>query len=302
VARYQATVDPVRNRPRTVATNAQVARDFIVPAIGNIRVRQLEPADVQRIVTTMTANGYSPKSIQNTIGTLSGILRHAMREGGTDRNVASLAVVPPVTRKPLPSLRTGDMRAYLEASRGDPLWPFWVLAGTTGMRRGEIIGLLWRDVAKDDASVTITGQYRRVTDGDATRWVRVEPKTPKSRRTVYLPTLAREAIRAQRAQATSAKLVFARRDGQPLDGTTVTKTFAASLERHGFPAVRLHSMRHSAAVAMLDRVGGDLRAVSAVLGHSTLDVTVSVYGQEADEARRRAARAMDEAMDAEDSA
>jgi integrase len=60
--------------------------------------------------------------------------------------------------------------------------------------------------------------------------------------------------------------------------------------------MRLHSLRHSAAVGMLDVMGGDLRAVSAVLGHATIAVTIDVYGQEADDARRRAAEAMDRAL------
>lgn len=100
-----------------------------------------------------------------------------------------------------------------------------------------------------------------------------------------------------RADARSAVLVFARRDGQPMDRSVVTKAFGSALTRHGFPSVRLHSLRHAAAVSMLDVMGGDIRAVSAVLGHASIVTTVSIYGQEADDARRRAAEAMDRAME-----
>jgi integrase len=300
VARYQADVDPVRNRPRTVANNAQVARDHILPAMGSIRVRQLEPSDVQAMVTSMTAHSYSPKTISNTVHVLSAILQHAMREEGVERNVARLVVLPPVVRARLPSLRTDELHAFLVASKGEPLWPIWALAATTGMRIGEVLGLLWKDIGPADATVDVTGQYRRVgvVDGGVV-WERVEPKTPKSRRRLHLPALAREAIRVQRAQATSAKIVFARRNGQPLDRSWVTRQLAKALEKHGFPHVRLHSFRHSAAVTMLDNVAGDLRAVSATLGHSTLAITADIYGAEADEARRRAADAMDRAMEKE---
>lgn len=68
------------------------------------------------------------------------------------------------------------------------------------------------------------------------------------------------------------------------------------LTAHGLPKVRMHSLRHSSAVLMLDATSGDLRAVSAVLGHSSVAITADVYGAEADEARKRAAAAMDRVM------
>lgn len=130
----------------------------------------------------------------------------------------------------------------------------------------------------------------------AIEYRRVQPKTPKSRRTLYLPALAREALTVQKAQATAPVPVFARRDGQPMDRTTVTKAFADTLVRHGFPPVRLHSLRHSAAVAMLQASSGNVWAVSNTLGHASLAITSDVYAKEADEARRQGMEAMEKAM------
>ena len=70
-----------------------------------------------------------------------------------------------------------------------------------------------------------------------------------------------------------------------------------AIAAHGLPRVRVHSLPHSSAVAMLDATGGDIRAVSAVLGHSSVAVTVDVYAAEADAARKRAAEAMDRVME-----
>lgn len=116
----------------------------------------------------------------------------------------------------------------------------------------------------------------------------------KSRRVLHVPALGREALRVQRAQATSAIVVFARADGGgPLNGSWLTRRFHDALTAHGLPSVRIHSLRHSAAVLMLDATGGDIRAVSAVLGHANIQTTVGIYGHEADEARRKAAAAVD---------
>ena len=295
ILRYLATVAPVRDRPRTIEGYHQLARDHLIPAIGTIRVAQLEPADAQRVVRRMTAARLSPTTIAHAIALLSVVLRHAMREGLTDRNVASLVVLPRQERRRLPSLTTEQVRAFLDLTRGEELWPVWVLCATTGMRIGEVLGLRWQDVEPD--AVHVNGQWRRVrVDARTVDWIHVPPKTGTSRRTVYLPALAREAMAVAKAQAHAPVPVFARRDGVPRDRTVVTKAFADALARHGFPSVRLHSLRHTAAVAMLDATGGDLRAVSATLGHASIAITNDVYGKDAEAARRRARDGMDRAM------
>lgn len=303
VTRYQATVDPLRSRPKTLRTNAMAARDHILPAMGSIRVRQLELHDVQRLVARMERQGLAPKTIRNTVSILRTILTHAMREGIVDRNVAALAVLPPDRRERLPSLTTDQLRDFIEDTRGEDLWPVWAMLASTGMRVSELLGLRWRDLGPDDATVAITGTFRTVVERDeqgrrtALAFARMPTKTPKSRRTIHLPRLAREAIAKQRTQATSAVVIFARRSGEgPMNTAMVNRAFHDALTRHGYPSVRLHSLRHSSAVAMLDGTAGDLRAVGAVLGHVKLDTTVSVYGAEADNARKRAAAAMDDVM------
>ena len=303
VTRYQASVDPLRSRPKTLATNAMAARDHILPALGSIRVRQLELHDVQRMVDRMARQGLSPKTIRNTVSILRTILTHAMREGIVDRNVAALAVLPPVRRERLPSLTTDQLRTFLEVTREDDLWPVWAMLAATGMRASELLGLRWKDIAPGDVSVSIEGTYRTVVERDAegrrtaTVFVRMPTKTPRSRRVVHLPRLAREAIAAQRAQATSAIVVFARKNGQgPMNTAMVNRAFHDALTAHGLPSVRLHSLRHSAAVAMLDGTGGDLRAVGAVLGHASIATTVNQYAADADNARKRMAAAMDRVM------
>jgi integrase len=326
--RYLTTVAPHRNRPRTLELHRQEAEHHILPVIGSIRVAQLDAKDVQRVVDRMVARGYSPKTIQNVVNTLSAVLRHAMREEAVTRNVAGLAVLPRIVRPKLPSLTTDQVHAFLEATRGEPLWPVWVLAATMGLRVSEVLGLLWRDVGKEEAptpggvgagngdplpigptgetagaartrytTITISGQYRRSRDADGNiRHSREEPKTEQSKATLYLPELAREALAVAKAQGTSVKLVFPGRGGNPRDRRYVGRAFERALERHGLPAVRLHSLRHSFVVSILDETGGDLRAAQAVARHTSVTTTVDRYGREADEARRRAADATDRAM------
>lgn len=303
VARYQADIDPVRNRWKTVSNNRQMARDHILPALGHIRVRQLEARDVQRMVNAMTAKGLSPRTAGNAVSTLSTILRQAMREGTLDRNVATLAVLPKQPREKLPSLTTEQMLAFLDATRDEPLWPVWAMLASTGMRVGELLGLRWRDLEPDDATVTIAGQYRTVVERDengdrtALAFIRQETKTPKSRATIPLPSLAREAIRVQRSRATSAIVIFARASGEgPLNQSWLVRRFHDALEAHGLPRVRLHSLRSTAIVAVLEATGGNLLAAKEMARHENIATTIGQYAQDAAQARATAMEAIDRVM------
>lgn len=299
VDRYLATIAPKRVRARTLEGYHQIARDHLIPNLGTIRVAQLDAADAQRLVERMTAAGYSPTTVRNAVVLLSAVMRQAMREGTVEVNPAPLAVLPRQRSRTLPSLTTEQVADFIEATRGERFWPVWTLAATTGMRISEVLGLQWSGVTA--TTVTVTGQYRRGAivqgpDGPEREWPREPTKTEKSRRTLYLPELAREALTVAKAAARSPIHVFARSDGAPVDRSAVTKAFHKALTKHGLPSVRFHSLRHAAAVAMLDATGGDLRAVSATLGHASISITVDVYAQEADEARKRAAAAMDRAL------
>lgn len=293
--RWLRDVATMRVRPGTVDAHASLIRNHLRPNLGRLRLRDLEPSDVQAMIATMLGQGRAPQTVHNAVRTLSVALGHAHRSGDVERNVARLVVLPSRPRETLPAMDVPELRAFLAATKEHPHWPIWALAFATGMRLGEVLGLRWQDVG--DGSVRVEGTYRRVREGDEIVWVRQPPKTAKSRREVILPALGVEALRVQKSRATSAKVVFARTDGQPLDRSFVSRHFRAELKARGVRLVRFHSLRHSCAQIVLDELGGDIRAVSAMLGHSTIGTTVDIYGGHADAARKRAAEAMNKAWE-----
>lgn len=298
--RWLDDVAALRVRSRTLHGHRQIVENHLVPRLGRILVSDLGHADVQRMVTALSAD-HAPQTVHNIVRVLSSALEQARREELVTVNVARLAVLPQRGREPLPALTTEQLRSFLGATKEHPHWPLWALAAATGMRQGELIALRWMDVDAAAGTVTVSGTLRTRFEGAGRDRelvvVREEPKTPKSRRTLHLPALGRAALEVQKARATSATYVFARRNGWPLDPGQVTRIFQRELAAQQLPDVRFHSLRHTAAMTMLDHVGGDLRAVSSVLGHSTITTTVNVYGAHADEARKRGAAAMDDAME-----
>ncbi len=296
VERWFRDVAPGRYRGRTAATNEAQARLHILPMLGRFRLTEIRPSDVQRMLDAMSARGYAAQTVINVAHILSVVMRDAEADGIIPRNPVRLVRLPKRERPNLPSLSTPEVQRFLDATRGEPMWPAWALAFATGIRVGELCGLRWADWDREARTLTIDGQWQRMAEPGRVRYVRRPGKTANSRRMLHLPALGTEALTVQLAQATSAVVMFATPQGHPRHPTHVSRTFRESLAAHGFPHVRLHSLRHAAAVAMLDQSGGDVVAVSKVLGHSTLSITVDTYGQEADEARKRGATYMDLAL------
>lgn len=281
-------------RPRTVESYQDVIEGYIVPAVGRIRLVDLEAQDVARMVTGIMKAGRSAQTAKHAHKILRVALGEAERRGLVTRNVATLVKSPRVVRPALVTLSGHDARRFLAETREHPRWPLYVLALTTGMRRGELLALCWQDVDLDAAELRVQHTIRQIS---RYRFVLDEPKTDRSRRTLPLTSLAVSALRLQQGRATSARFVFARPDGRPLPAAEVTREFQAALAAHGLEKVRFHDLRHTAAQLLLDGNGGDIRAVSATLGHSTIATTVDIYGGAADDARRRARDAMERAME-----
>ncbi len=177
-----------------------------------------------------------------------------------------------------------QLRAFLESVHSDRLFAAWLLAATTGMRRGEILGLRWADIDMDSASATIrqirtVAQYQVVTGS---------PKTDKGTRTVALDQATVAALQAHRvaqmderrafglAYQETGDLVFTREDGSPIHPERFSSWFRQRCRRSGLPLVRLHDVRHSYVTALL-AAGVSLKVVSQRVGHASPMVTMTIY-------------------------
>ena len=296
--RWFAETAPVRYRPKTTRNNLAQARLHILPALGDRLLSSIVPSDVQRMADRMTAQGYAAQTTANVVHILSVVLETAAADSIITRNPCRHVRLPKRDVASLPSMSTEQMLAFIDATRGEPLWPAWALAFATGMRAGELCGLRWSDWDREHRTITVDGQWYRVREGRRIRYIRQPGKTRNARRVLHLPELGTEALEKQLGQATSAVVMFATPEGHPYNPTWLSHRWAATLKAHKLPHVRLHSVRHTAATTMLDASGGDVVAVSKTLGHSTLAITVDTYSRVADEARKRGAGYMDAALTA----
>ena len=197
-------------------------------------------------------------------------------------------------------LSRDQVNALLEVAPDDTSRALYALAATTGLRRGELLGLKWTDVNFEKAQLTVQRTAHRVKSRGV---VMGEPKTAAGRRTVRLGAMAVSVLKRQRSLQLEQRLaagpawdeqglLFANTMGMPLDAARVTRKFQDTLYRAGLPKIRFHDLRHTAATLLIEQ-GVTLKAVQATMGHSTIATTMDVYAHVTPAMQDSVAEAMD---------
>lgn len=293
----------LRVAPSTFRGYGAVARS-INAHVGDVPLGSLTPSDVERMTAAIVAAGRTGRTAGMTRKVLRLALRQAMRDGLIVRNVAAEARSPRVEPFAARTLTAPEARRLLDATRDDELGALWTLLVATGLRQGEALGLAWPDVDLAAGTLTVRRALGRGWDG---RLALAAPKSERSRRTIALPRIARDALDRQKVRQDAARatvgsawqdrdgLVFTDAVGRPLVGRHVTPVLRTALARAGLPAIRCHDLRHTAATLQL-AAGVPLATISRTLGHSTLTITADLYAAVTPDLRREAADAMDRAL------
>ena len=213
--------------------------------------------------------------------------KDAVRWGRLARNPAD-AADPPRAGQKSDGIHAWDavtLRRFLDASRvaEDRLHGLWVLLATTGMRRGEALGLRWADLDLDAGRARVVQTIIQI-GGVASVG---EPKTGRGRRSVSLDSATVAVLREHRhrmhqerllvgADFNDLDLVFHQPDGSWLRPEAVSECFLRRVRRYDLPRLTLHGLRHTWATLALER-GIHPRVVQERLGHSTIAITLGIY-------------------------
>ncbi len=273
----------------------------IAPALGRISLARLSPIDVQRMVNGILEAGLSPTTAHHAHAVLRRALRDAVAADLVNRNVAAMVKPPPMAFHEMQTLDVEQTRTFLAAAAGDRWEALWLLAVTSGMRQGELLGLRWSDVDLDRSVLHVTGNLSRGPKGLEV----MQPKTHRSRRPIRLSQATTDALRrhkagqaAERLQAGAAwedhQLVFCRPTGRPLTAAWLVRgRFQPLLKRAGLPLIRFHDLRHTAATLWF-RSGVNPKIVQETLGHSRVAITLDTYSHMIPDLQMETARVMDE--------
>lgn len=271
---------------------------------GNIRVRDITTRLVQNFLTELGREGenrstggtLSPKTIRNHLSFMSSIFGWAASQGIARENPCRYARPPQLSHAELPCYSQEEAQKFLAALEGEPLvWRvYFSLAIFGGFRRGEILGLEWRDIDFSGGIVTInrtslyTSEKGIFTD---------TPKTKKSRRSLKMPDSVIALMRHFHEQSgkQAAERLFTARNGTPLNPTRVENWLTAFQQRAGLRKINLHSLRHLNATLLISG-GADIKTVSAALGHSSVTTTLDIYAHAVSEAQARATAALADSL------
>jgi integrase len=293
--------------PRTYESYELTVRLHLAPNIGHVRLHQLSAQGVQRLLNAKRETGLSARTVAYMRVVLRTALKQAMEWDLVARNVAAMAKPPKAESPKFAILSADGARSLLEAAKSDRLGAIFSVAIACGLRKGEILGLRWSDVDLQARKLSVRQSVQRLSrklTGEATGSLRAaEPKTKSSIRTITIPDSIVALLRAHRVRQIEARLiagsqwkesglVFTSVVGTAIDPSIVNSHLKSVLAKAGLPAIRFHDLRHSAASFMVDQ-GVHLRAVMAVLGHSSIRITADTYAHPSEDMMRSAADSME---------
>ena len=285
-------------RPKTFDDYQRITAKHILPELGKIALSKLSPAHLQRFYRQKLDSGLSPRTVQYQHAILHRALHQAERWSHIGRNPAALVDPPRAEKANIRALDAGETRRFLAVAAEHRLDALWTLAVYTGMRQGEILGLLWSSVDLTTKRLTVDRTIQRV--GGET--IVGEPKSAQSRRTIPLPAIVVEQMLRWRTQQKAELLrlgivwpgdgsVFTSEVGKPLIAHSVLKQYKRLLAAAMLPSTTFHALRHGAASALV-AANVPAKVIQELLGHSSITVTLDLYAHLMDGQREQAIDAL----------
>ena len=275
-------------------------RNHVIPSLGAVKLDRLQPLQLQNLYTSKL-DSLSPRSVQYIHSILRNALNRAVKWGLLTENPVDRVDAPSVPKSELDIWTLGQAMRFLAFIKGHRRYALYHLAITTGMRRGEILGLRWEDIGDNSLRVrqALMEDYSGQPYFDT-------PKTSAALRTIPLSEEDVAALRQHRVYQAEDKLqagqyyedsglVFATEVGTPLRPRNMVRQFKGLTEKAGLPEIRFHDLRHTHATALLE-AGERPEVVQKRLGHSKITMVYDTYAHVLPSMQEEATRRFSEKM------
>jgi integrase len=294
--------------PKSHERYSEIVQNFLAPSLGNLPITKLAPVDIQKAYNDWATSGrrdrksggLSPRTRRHIHQILRSALSRAVEQQVIARNPADVFKkrLPKVERREFLTLSTKESVRLLDAIKHTrTYWPA-LIALTTGMRRGEVLGLRWKNVDLDGATMRVVESIEQTKSGLRFK----APKTEKPR-AITLPAFAVDELRRLRAEQAKdlallgirqdgQTLVCGQADGQPLQPRSLTHEFSRLVTRVAdLPRVRFHD--HATQMLL---AGVHPKVAQERLGHSTITTTLDLYSHVTNTMQSDAAARLDAAF------
>ena len=270
-------------RPTTQETYESRIRLHIIPEIGDIPLNKLAQNDLQQFYgrlkksgrkrfTDKYGEGLSDRMVRMCHATCRSALEKAVQDGLIRVNPAIGCKLPPKKAKEMQVLTPPEITRFLIQAREEGYYELFLLELTTGMRRGEILALKWRDLNLKTGELHISRQVLKVNG----KVLISTPKTKSSNRMILLPPEMTELLAELKTRTDSEWIFPSPLDlTQPRHPSAVYHRFQKILERANCKRVRFHDLRHTFATMALEN-GMDIKTLSAMIGHVSAETTVDI--------------------------
>jgi integrase len=253
----------------TYSSYETMLRVHIVPEIGRIKLAALKPQDLQGFYSRKLDGGLSKKSVKYLHAITRRILNEAVKKGLIYNNPCNQVTPPKIEKKPPKVWTIEQAQTFLSATAEHRWYGIYLIALTTGARRGEILGMEWENINWQNGTITIDKAVSEI-EGHA---VITEPKTSYARRTIKLPEVVLELLSENKEDE---GLIFKSKTGTPITPRNLLRHYHSVLETLDIPKIRFHDLRHTAATILLKQDTHPV-LVKELLGHSSITTTLDVY-------------------------
>ena len=290
----------IKMRPSTYLTYHGYIENHIKPQLGKIPLNDLTTLHLQQFYKKLLAEGrverieaqkqpkgLSAKTVRNIHQIISSALKLANEQRLIARNPADGCALPKAEHKEMQTLPVEQLTSFLREAKDSGVFALYYIDLTTGLRRGELLGLKWTDIDLEKGDLRVQRQIGRI-DG---KIIEMPLKTKNAYRTLPLSADAISVLMQQRRKTGNSEWVFPSPIGGPMSPDSVLHMLHRVLKRAGLPKVRFHDLRHTFATLALQN-GVDVKTVSSMLGHYSAGFTLDTYAHVTTDAQLKAAQTM----------
>lgn len=285
-------------RPSTLQGYRKVIENQIKPYLGEKQVCDITNSDVRRLYQTLLKRGrtrehpqYGHRLSAASVFRVHGVLRQAMdtavRQRMTAKNPTEGVTLPRKEASSRKVLNDEQLERFMEIIKTEPLWhDFFYLDIMTGLRRGELCGLMWNDFDERKGTLTVRRTLRARKGGGVETG---ETKTVAGRRVIQLPPSLVQLLR-ERKKKSFSQWIFPNplQPEMPVNPESGYRKLKELLKKAGLPDLRFHDLRHTFATHALAE-GVDTKTLSGILGHTKPSFTLDTYTHVTDDMHAKAA-------------
>ena len=291
----------VKVRERTLRGYRTIVNNHIKPAFGSVMLDELTSRHIQRYYADCMKRGLSARTVHHIHRLLSQSLRQAVGWDMTEKNSADDATPPTPTRPDIVPLSPAQTQRVMQIASGTDYFIPIFLGIYTGMRRSEVLGLIWRNVHLEQNGIAVLQTMVDI-PGDPTHIA--QPKSKTSRRSISISDNITRVLRQHRHDMffdharhsltlDEEAQVCGRPGGELMKPDALSKAYKKIARAAGVPRSSSHTLRHTH-VSMLLAAGVPIKTVQERLGHASIQTTMDTYGHLMENAQAEAAERLDD--------